>query len=116
MGILAGKKVIVIGDRDGIPGQAIELCAQSDEEQNHDRAGPAVHTIHEFFGEITEVAEDGTHHHADEEGGEFHGYRTEMEFGHGKRNRKENVGDGDGHTLAAGVEELFGEVEQQTDQ
>ena len=29
MGILAGKKVVVIGDRDGIPGQAIELCAKS---------------------------------------------------------------------------------------
>ena len=29
MGILAGKKVVVIGDRDGIPGQAIEACAKS---------------------------------------------------------------------------------------
>lgn len=29
MGILAGSKIIVIGDRDGIPGQAIELCAVS---------------------------------------------------------------------------------------
>ena len=28
MGILAGKKVVVIGDRDGIPGQAIELGAE----------------------------------------------------------------------------------------
>jgi len=29
MGILAGKKVIIIGDRDGIPGEAIKLCAES---------------------------------------------------------------------------------------
>ena len=29
MSILAGKKVIIIGDRDGIPGMAIEACAQS---------------------------------------------------------------------------------------
>ncbi len=29
MGILAGKKVIIIGDRDGIPGMAIEECAKS---------------------------------------------------------------------------------------
>ena len=29
MGILAGKKAIIIGDRDGIPGQAIEACAKS---------------------------------------------------------------------------------------
>ena len=29
MSILRGKKVIVIGDRDGIPGQAIEACAVS---------------------------------------------------------------------------------------
>ena len=29
MSILAGKKVIIIGDRDGVPGQAIELCAKS---------------------------------------------------------------------------------------
>ena len=29
MGMLNGKKAIVIGDRDGIPGQAIALCAES---------------------------------------------------------------------------------------
>ena len=29
MSILAGKKVIIIGDRDGVPGQAIELYAKS---------------------------------------------------------------------------------------
>lgn len=29
MGILADKKVIIIGDRDGVPGQAIEACAKS---------------------------------------------------------------------------------------
>ena len=29
MSILDGKKVIVIGERDGIPGQAIALCAES---------------------------------------------------------------------------------------
>ena len=29
MGILKGKKVIIIGDRDGIPGQAIKACAES---------------------------------------------------------------------------------------
>ena len=29
MTILDGKKVIAIGDRDGIPGQAIAACAES---------------------------------------------------------------------------------------
>lgn len=29
MSILAGKKAIIIGDRDGIPGPAIALCAKS---------------------------------------------------------------------------------------
>ena len=29
MAILAGKTVIIIGDRDGIPGPAIEECAKS---------------------------------------------------------------------------------------
>ena len=29
MAILEGKKAIIIGDRDGVPGQAIELCAKS---------------------------------------------------------------------------------------
>ena len=29
MAILAGKKVIIIGDRDGFPGMAIEECAKS---------------------------------------------------------------------------------------
>ena len=29
MSILQGKKVIIMGDRDGIPGEAIALCAQS---------------------------------------------------------------------------------------
>ena len=29
MGILEGKQVIIIGDRDGIPGEAIAACAKS---------------------------------------------------------------------------------------
>ena len=29
MAILKGKKAIIIGDRDGIPGQAIAECAES---------------------------------------------------------------------------------------
>ncbi len=29
MGILAGKKVAILGDRDGIPGMAIEECVKS---------------------------------------------------------------------------------------
>lgn len=29
MAILEGKKAIIIGDRDGIPGQAIEECVKS---------------------------------------------------------------------------------------
>jgi glycine reductase len=29
MAILKDRKIIVIGDRDGIPGQAIALCAES---------------------------------------------------------------------------------------
>jgi len=29
MSLLEGKKVIAIGDRDGIPGPAIEACAKS---------------------------------------------------------------------------------------
>jgi betaine reductase len=29
MGILAGKKVAVLGDRDGIPGMAIEECLKT---------------------------------------------------------------------------------------
>lgn len=29
MAILDGKKVVVIGDRDGIPGPAIKECAES---------------------------------------------------------------------------------------
>ena len=29
MSILNGKKIIIIGDRDGVPGPAIEECAKS---------------------------------------------------------------------------------------
>lgn len=29
MSILDGKKVIIIGDRDGVPGQAIEECVKT---------------------------------------------------------------------------------------
>ena len=29
MGFLTGKKVVCIGDRDGVPGQAIADCAES---------------------------------------------------------------------------------------
>jgi len=28
MGLLDGKKIVIIGDRDGIPGQAVEACLQ----------------------------------------------------------------------------------------
>jgi len=29
MGLFDGKKVVIIGDRDGIPGQAIEECLKT---------------------------------------------------------------------------------------
>ena len=29
MGLLEGKKAIIIGDRDGVPGPAIEECAKT---------------------------------------------------------------------------------------
>jgi glycine reductase len=29
LSILTGKKVVIIGDRDGIPGQAIEECVKT---------------------------------------------------------------------------------------
>ena len=29
MGILEGKKVVVIGDRDGVPGEAISACVET---------------------------------------------------------------------------------------
>ena len=29
MGFLDGKKVVIIGDRDGVPGQAIEECIKT---------------------------------------------------------------------------------------
>ena len=29
MGVLTGKKVIILGDRDGIPGLAIEECVKT---------------------------------------------------------------------------------------
>ena len=32
MSILANKKVIIIGDRDGVPGQAIEECVKTNSE------------------------------------------------------------------------------------
>ena len=45
MSILAGKKVVIIGDRDGIPGMAIEECAKSAGavEVNEDLAGSLKH-------------------------------------------------------------------------
>lgn len=30
MSILANKKIIIIGDRDGVPGQAIEECVKTE--------------------------------------------------------------------------------------
>ena len=32
MAILNGKKVVIIGDRDGIPGPAIEACVKQPEQ------------------------------------------------------------------------------------
>ena len=31
MSMLKGKKIVILGDRDGIPGQAIEECVKSAE-------------------------------------------------------------------------------------
>ena len=48
----------------------VQLCAAEDEEENEQRSGPTVDTVHQFFGEVTDVAENRAQHHAGEQRGE----------------------------------------------
>lgn len=91
----------------------VQFCAAEDEEENEERSGPAIDTVHEFFGEITDVAEDCAQHHAGKERregdvnaayGEGHGGDTNGDQHEPYRNRK---------TLGAGMEETLHEVENE---
>ena len=84
------------------------------EEQYHNGACPAIHAVHKLLREVAEVAEHRTHHHADEQRREADGNGADLELKHGECDGEEDVCNGDAHSLAAGMEELLGEVEEQT--
>ena len=116
--ILAGGAGDNIDDADdqghGL-GQHVEvkLRAGNDEEQDVQRHRPAVHTLHQFLGGGADVAEDGAGHHAHQQQGESAVDWADLEFQHTQTHRQHDEGDGQGHTLAAGMEEPLHPMEQQ---
>ena len=94
----------------------IQLGTGQDEEQDVQRHGPAVHTVHQLFTGGADIAEDGTGHHADQQQGEAAMYRTYLELQHAQTGGQHDEGNGQGHTLAAGVEELLRPVQQEAHQ
>ena len=48
----------------------IKLCAAENEEEDEERRGPTVKSVHKLFREITDIAEDSAEHHAAEKRGE----------------------------------------------
>ena len=92
----------------------LKLCAADDEEEDEDGGSPAVCSFHEFFGEITDIAEYGAEHHAREKRREADVDAADVEFDAGDGNSRENECHGDRHTFTSGVEEFFAKCEEQT--
>ena len=117
--ILTERTRCDINDTDEYNGEVceygeIKLCAADNEEENEDRSYPSVRSFHEFFGEVTEVAECSTEHHAGKERGEADVNGADVEFEAGDGNGHQNESDGNRHTLGSGVEEAFAECEEKT--
>ena len=111
----AGDDVDDADDQGHGLGQNVEvkLRAGDDEEQDVQRHRPAVHTLHQLLGGGADVAEDGAGHHAHQQQGESAVDGADLEFQHTHTHRQHDEGDGQRHTLAAGVEEPLHPVEQQ---
>lgn len=85
-------------------------------EQGDGRAGPAVRLQHQVLAERAEVAEDGTEHHADQQGGETEGERTDRDLQLADGDGQDHAADDQGVTVAVGVEEPLQPGEAQADQ
>ena len=90
----------------------IQLRTGDHEEQHIQRHGPAIHTIHQFFGGITDVTEYRAGHHAHQQQAEAAMNRADGEFQRGKTDSQQYKCHGNGQALTAGVEELLHPVQQ----
>ena len=92
----------------------IQLRAGNDKEQDIQRHRPAVHTSHQFFRGGADIAEKGAGHHAHQQQGEAAVHGADLEFQRAQTHGEHHEGHGQGHTLAAGVEEALYPVQQKT--
>ena len=89
----------------------LQFRAAKHEKENEQRRCPTVDSIHEFFGEITNITENRTKHHARKQRGERDMYFPNMEFKHGKPDGEEYEPDGNGKSFGTGMEKPFAEGE-----
>ena len=92
----------------------LQLCTAQDKEQNKDGCCPAVKTIHQLLGEVTDVTEDGPQHHAGEQRGEGNMNATENgegELHHRAAQGEEHKGNRHRKALGARMEEALKEGE-----
>ena len=92
----------------------VELCTADDEEEDEKGSGPSVGSLHKLLGEVTDVAEDGSEHHASKKAREADMYVSDLKLERGDRNGEHYEGDRNCHTLRAGEEESLGEGEKIT--
>ena len=90
----------------------VQLRAGEHEEQHVERHCPVLHALHQLLRRRADVAEDGAGHHAHQQQGEAAVHRADLELQHGQADGQHDERDGDGHTLASGVEELLHPVKQ----
>ena len=92
----------------------LELRTAEHEEQDKEGRRPTVETIHQLLGEVADVAEDRTEHHADKQRGKSDMYAADLKFEHRERDGQEYKGDRHRKTLGARMEEALEEGEQQS--
>ena len=90
-------------DTAGKDGQ-LQLRATEHEEQNVNGHRPLVRFFHQLLCAVTDVAEDGTQHHANQKRRESDVYAADLKLDHRQGNRHQNEGDGQAQTLGVGLE------------
>ena len=91
----------------------VQLGAGQHEKQDVQGHGPALDAFHQLLGGGTDVAEHGAGHHAHQQQGEAAVDGADLKMQGTQAHGQQHEAHGQAHTLAPGVEELLGEMEQE---
>ena len=91
----------------------LKLGAADNEEENEQRRGPTVETVHQLGGKIADVAEDRSEHHADEQRREADMNSADLEFEHREGDGQKDERHRHRKTLGSRMEEAFEEGEEE---